>query len=502
MKKQEINYETKFWAGYEITNPFEVLKAFITYAHIDHYKQMLSDAVLYAQKHEVYNKEEPSQLFMCHEIFRSFFRACSKLESKGKKWKIQQTNSDCKSVLHRASLNEEEYNNPFTVFKNAFAENSLKDYEYFFSTMVEMSLSHHELDYDADLFTYYIHIVKLLDASQLIRERGLEKSKKEITQADVMPQESNLVGEEDNKTITICSSDDKDKKDIEPQSTAPAVEAESQNDQNQITTIITTALSTYGIYCFGERKTHEAQKSVYSQTKPTSATHYYVLVIVSTMPQNIMADLGFLIKTQTKGRCTATLLIHTLRDLRRDKTKQASFFQKIIFEGVTWFEDWSNTTAPNLASASIIKCKEIESYWLDRKIIVDGLIDSATTLDPNDADILKITFLHQAVEQLSLGLIHTFLGYRPHHFALPYLFELCDLFTPIASELFPRKTRQELTFLKPLFRSINDMRHLKVVGKNTPQLPLMEERCTEFYKQAVQVIEVEIERLKELPQKD
>lgn len=498
MKKQEITYETKFWAGYEITNPFDVLKAFITYAHIDHYKQMLSDAVLYAQRHEVYNKEEPSQLFMCYAIFRSFFRACSKLEGKSKKWKIQQANSDCKSVLHRASLNEEEYYNPFTVFKNAFAENSLKDYEYFFSTMVEMALSRHQLDYDPDLFTNYIHIVKMLDATQLIRERGLEKSKKEITQDDVMLEEVNPVGEDDNKIITEENTSNQEDQ-TEPKPEHQELEEEPQNNQNQITTIITTTIAAYGIYCFGERKTKEAQKSVYSETKQKNATHYYVLVIVPTMPQNITADLAFLIKTQTKGLCTATLLIHTLKDLRRDKSKQASFFQQVVFEGVTWFEDWSKTTPLNLASASKKELKKIEKYWLDRKIIVYGLINSAKALGPNDAEILKITFLHQTVEQLCLGLIHTFLGYRPNHFALGYLFDLCDLFTPIASELFPRKTQEELTILKPLFSSINDLRHFKIVGRSIPQLPLIEERCTEFYKQAVQVIKIEIEQLKKLP---
>ncbi|WP_432671143.1 hypothetical protein [Flavobacterium sp. SM2513] len=493
MKKQVINYETNSWACYEIKNLFEVLEAFMTYAHIDHYKQMLSDAVLYAQKNEVYNKEEPGQLFMCHAVLRSFFRACSKLESMSKKWKVQQTNTECKSVLHQASLNEEEYNNPFMVFKNAFAENSVKDYEYFFSTMVEMALSHHQLDYDPDLFNFYIHTVKMLDASQLIRERGLEKSKKETAPAEVVQQETNPVGEEDNETNTTdCNPVNQS----EPLPEHQEAEAEPQNNQNQITTIITKTLSTCGIYCFGERKTNKAHESLYSERKESTTTLYYLLVIVPTMPQNIIADLAFLINTQTKGRCTATLLIHTLRDLRRDKTKQASFFQKIVFEGVTWFENWQNTPPLKLDSVAKRKCKEIESYWMDRKMIVDGWRDAAVALDSNDAEMLKITFLHQTVEQLCLGLIHTFLGYRPHHFALGYLLELCDLFTPIASELFPRKTKQELAFLKPLFRSINDRRHFKTIGKTTPQLPLLEERCTAFYEQATRGVDTELQRLK------
>lgn len=495
MKKKVINYETKFWAGYEITNPFEVLDAFIDHARIDYYKQKLSLAMLCTQKQEVCNKDEPGQLFMFHAALRSFLKACSRLHDKGKKWKVNSTNFDCTSVLHQASLNKEEYQNPFIVFRNAFTENSLHELENKLAEIIYLALLPQQVDYISNLSTAYIHIIKLLDASQLIRERGLEKSKEETAPADAIAQETNPVGEEDNKTNTTdCSSDPVNQS--EPLPEHQEVKGEPQNNQNQITTIINTTLSTCGIYCFGEWKTNKAHESLYSERNESTSTHYYLLVIVPTMPQNITADLAFLINTQTKGRCTATLLIHTLRDLRRDKTKQASFFQKIVFEGVTWFENWENTPPLKLDSVAKRKYKEIESYWLDRKMIVDGWRDAAVALNPDDAEVLKITFLHQTVEQLCLGLIHTFLGYRPHHFALGYLLELCDLFTPIASALFPRKTKQELAFLKPLFRSINDRRHIKTIGKTTPQLPLLEERCTTFYEQALRAVDTELQRLK------
>ena len=45
--------------------------------------------------------------------------------------------------------------------------------------MLELSLSPHAGDPYFDLTTPYIHFIRMLDAAELIRERGVEKIKKE-----------------------------------------------------------------------------------------------------------------------------------------------------------------------------------------------------------------------------------------------------------------------------------------------------------------------------------
>lgn len=177
MKKQKQNFDTMFWAGYEIKNAIKVIEAVFSYASLDHYKQIVNNAVLYAQKPEVYNKHEPCELFRCYAILRSFYRACAKLESKNKKKKEFQIHTTCKSILHQTSLSKVEYDNPIIVFKKTLTENAVKDYECFFASMVEMALSHHQLDYEPNWFNYYLHTVKMLDASQLLLESNTPKVK-------------------------------------------------------------------------------------------------------------------------------------------------------------------------------------------------------------------------------------------------------------------------------------------------------------------------------------
>lgn len=77
-----------------------------------------------------------------------------------------------------ASLTKEEYANPFVVFQKAFAEKTPGEFEFFLCEIVHLSLSPYTEEYDFDLMTPYLHVIKMLDASQLLRERVVEKVRK------------------------------------------------------------------------------------------------------------------------------------------------------------------------------------------------------------------------------------------------------------------------------------------------------------------------------------
>lgn len=181
MKKNKIYFETNFWAAYEIGNPFEVIDAFFDYAHLDQYKQRLGEEFLYINRQDVYKKDYPGQVFVFYTALRSFLKTCQCLQYKGKKWRVKQS-SECKSVLHQASLTKEEYADPFMVFQTAFAAQSLDDFEFFLSEITHLSMSPYTIEFDTDLITPYIHLIKMLDASQLMRERGVERIKKQAPQ--------------------------------------------------------------------------------------------------------------------------------------------------------------------------------------------------------------------------------------------------------------------------------------------------------------------------------
>ena len=170
MKKKKNSFETRFWAAYEINDPFEVFEAFFDYDHVDAFKQRLGELMMYSRRHEVHELRYPGQVFITFMALRSFAKACYVLQLRSGKRVVKEVPAP-ESVLHQASLLIEEYKNPFLAFKNAFAVQTLTDYEFFLCEIAHLSQSPYTEQGDTDLMTPYIHFIKMLDAAQLLREQ-------------------------------------------------------------------------------------------------------------------------------------------------------------------------------------------------------------------------------------------------------------------------------------------------------------------------------------------
>lgn len=64
--------------------------------------------------------------------------------------------------------------------------------------------------------------------------------------------------------------------------------------------------------------------------------------------------------------------------------------------------------------------------------------------DASSSDEVKMSALHQIVEQICLSLIRVFAGYTPNHFALEYLFNLCEYFTTITADFSPTNSGRQI----------------------------------------------------------
>lgn len=176
MKKIKISMETNFWATYEIEDPFELIRAFFNYCTVDSYKNTLSEIMLFVYKAEVCSKERPGDVFDFHTAVKSFIRACYLLTFKVKKWSVEEPPEEWQRIS-QASLNKEEYENPFLVFEKAFECKTLDEYEFFLNEIVHVSLSPYREEFDYDLITPHIYLFKMLDAAQVMSERGVRKIK-------------------------------------------------------------------------------------------------------------------------------------------------------------------------------------------------------------------------------------------------------------------------------------------------------------------------------------
>ncbi|WP_157485851.1 hypothetical protein [Flavobacterium soli] len=181
MKKPIDPLEAHFWSGHDLRRPLELLDAFFDYAHLDEYKEVLSGALLHTGREEVYHRKHPGDVFLFYTALRSFVKASYRL-SQTKKWQVKE-GILCISVLHQASLDKQEYADPLSVFRNAFATHTSGHYENFLCELVHLALCPYDDSGGYDLLTPYLQLVKMLDAAQLIRERGVERVQKGSTPA-------------------------------------------------------------------------------------------------------------------------------------------------------------------------------------------------------------------------------------------------------------------------------------------------------------------------------
>lgn len=138
-------------------------------------KQMLNNIMIYAGKKKTAINEDSSMIFHFHQALRSFVRACYAIRLKEEKWSIT-IPPENRSSLIQASLSDEEYRNPTLVFRKAFAEYSIKDFEYYIAVAVYFSMGVFKNAEESSLIMPYIHLTKMLDAAHLILERRTQRN--------------------------------------------------------------------------------------------------------------------------------------------------------------------------------------------------------------------------------------------------------------------------------------------------------------------------------------
>ena len=180
MNKNTISFETSSWTGEVSGNPIKAIGAFFAYADLDYYKQNLTKAVVYSYKSEVYEANNPSNAFVFYTAMNNFLKLCYCLQEKSKKWQVMASLHN-ETVFHLSSLTKEEYEDPFIVFQKAFGEKTPEEFESFLCLILELSTSPNAQDPYSDLTIPYIYLIKMLDAVALMKERGIEKIRKNET---------------------------------------------------------------------------------------------------------------------------------------------------------------------------------------------------------------------------------------------------------------------------------------------------------------------------------
>jgi len=180
MKKNSIDLESRFWSGRNKHSALPLMEVFFQFHDLATAKERLNRIMQYAVQGKTRIPEEPSVVFHFHQSLRSFIRAGWCLRKKPGKW-IGESVPEPSSPLMHGSLSEQKYRDPVRVFRKAFKEYCLEEFEEFLSDVVYFSLGTFNNVPERDIVGPYLHLIKMLDAAWLILER--KNSKKNLLQS-------------------------------------------------------------------------------------------------------------------------------------------------------------------------------------------------------------------------------------------------------------------------------------------------------------------------------
>jgi hypothetical protein len=83
----------------------------------------------------------------------------------------------------------------------------------------------------------------------------------------------------------------------------------------------------------------------------------------------------------------------------------------------------------------------------------------------------------------------------PNHFTLPYLFEVCEYFTPLTAEIFPRVTDKDKELLRILSGRTTSLRYGYIDDIPYHDYEVLSNRYNEFVERADKLAVEELERL-------
>ncbi|WP_339919610.1 hypothetical protein [uncultured Flavobacterium sp.] len=279
----------------------------------------------------------------------------------------------------------------------------------------------------------------------------------------------------------------------------PLIAINEKDPLQLITTIITDSIETLAIYCFGKRSINRSLTDTILEENKVNFenNHYYLFVIVNQYVADAAANLADSIKTQTGGQHTATVLLHKKTSLKQRRGDQQHFFYQVMERGQLLFQ---NNAQPPYLPYDETPCRSIESArrYLEQRNKTKHIFIEAESMDGGSSTKVNVFMMHIVLEQTCLGLIRLFLGYFPNHFSLVFLFDLCEYFTPLTAEIFPRQTDKDKVLLKILSCPGSSLRYGFIDDVSQHDYEVLCNRYHEFVERADAIATKELERLEEV----
>ncbi|MFV5700150.1 hypothetical protein ACM55H_17460 [Flavobacterium sp. ZT3R17] len=266
----------------------------------------------------------------------------------------------------------------------------------------------------------------------------------------------------------------------------------------KISNLIAAFFRTRAIYCFGYTTTHNqdlaGNNGYYSKQLPDY--HFYLLVLNIEHKENAVSLLQSLICDKFEGKYRVTILNHRANYLRKQNQNQKYFFDTVTTNGLLIY----NNPFHPIYCKTFGAVRDLEfskNYWQNRILAARQFFDLVQNCSSNDSALIKNALLHQAVEQILVGIVDLFLSYHPNKLSFNYLFSLME-YIPEVEFPFDFTIEREKELYQLLSANIEMLKHKDIQCGTIEYSMLLEEKCIEFFRNAKGAAEKEIKRLENL----
>ncbi|MBP0905863.1 hypothetical protein ACFSKN_14965, partial [Mariniflexile gromovii] len=248
-------------------------------------------------------------------------------------------------------------------------------------------------------------------------------------------------------------------------------------------------------------------KQVTNLTPKSKQAHmeaiYTLLIVADKALHKNLDDLMEEVYNKMEQRCKVYIVYVTLSNLMERIDIGDNFLTRTLKETPCMYKQDNRLSRYSqyglMYHVSIYK--EIKTIWKHRMERAKYLLSVIDVIHEDEEPLSKLAVLHNAMEQVCLGLLYVFWEFKPHHYDLSYLLHLCSTFTSLPNNIFPQTTFGLQRQFYMLCNASEIMRFKGTNGTNDFGLKDVDKvlkRCKQFLKEAHQIGEKQLKHLKEV----
>ncbi|GGK32787.1 hypothetical protein GCM10007962_28900 [Yeosuana aromativorans] len=274
--------------------------------------------------------------------------------------------------------------------------------------------------------------------------------------------------------------------------------------QKELLDLLKNLVPLHSVYVIGmDTSKNKHIHYLHTKSKQEHLEAIYTLLIVGnkTINKNL-DDLMEEVYNKMKQRCKVNILFCTLDNIMERIDIGDNFLTRTLKEAPCMYRE--DNTLSRYGQYGLMYhisiYKEIKTVWRHRMERAVYLISIIDIIHENEEPLSKLSVLQNAMEQICLGLLYVFWEFKPHHYTLSYLMDLCTTFTSLPNEMFPQTT---FGLQRQYYMLCNASGIMRFKGRNgtngfrSRDVGKVLKRCERFLREADRLGEKQLGHLKE-----